>query len=101
MSDKLNCWEFKNCGREPGGLLAARYGVCPVARAYKYDGRNDGQAAGRACWLVPRRFEHANRRAQIPTIAACRDCAFFRRVQFELEANAADPTISAPFSINK
>lgn len=28
---KLNCWEFKKCGRETGGLKIKEMGVCPDA----------------------------------------------------------------------
>lgn len=28
---KLNCWEFKKCGREQGGILSAELGVCHAA----------------------------------------------------------------------
>lgn len=30
MGMKLNCWEFKKCGREPGGLKARERGACPA-----------------------------------------------------------------------
>jgi hypothetical protein len=50
---KLNCWEFKKCGREPGGAKAEELGVCPAAVEDKYQGVNKGKNSGRACWLVP------------------------------------------------
>ena len=31
MSNRLNCWEVKKCGREPGGKSVATLGVCPAA----------------------------------------------------------------------
>jgi hypothetical protein len=49
---KLNCWEFKKCGREPGGENSERLGVCPATTDKKYDGLHGGANAGRACWLV-------------------------------------------------
>jgi hypothetical protein len=48
----LNCWEFKKCGREPGGEKADELGVCPAAVDDKYEGFNRGEKCGRACWLV-------------------------------------------------
>jgi hypothetical protein len=27
---KQNCWEFKNCGRIPGGHSEKSLGICPV-----------------------------------------------------------------------
>lgn len=49
---KLNCWEFKKCGRESGGANAEKLGVCPSAIEDRTDGINNGQHAGRACWVV-------------------------------------------------
>ncbi len=49
---KLNCWEFKKCGREPGGENTSEHGVCPAAIEIRADKINDGENAGRACWAV-------------------------------------------------
>jgi len=46
------CWEYMNCGREPGGVNAAEQGVCPAATAETYDRVNRGKNAGRYCWRV-------------------------------------------------
>ncbi len=51
--DKLNCWEYKLCGRQPGGKNAEKLGVCPVTTAETFDGLHGGSNAGRACWAVP------------------------------------------------
>jgi predicted Ser/Thr protein kinase len=48
----MNCWEFKKCGREPGGRKAEELGVCPAAVESSYDGINFGENAGRICWAV-------------------------------------------------
>jgi len=50
-TEKINCWEFKKCGREPGGLKAD-LGVCPVSIEKGLDGEHGGKNAGRACWVV-------------------------------------------------
>jgi hypothetical protein len=47
-----NCWEFKECGREPGGQRARELGVCPAAIAPLAQGVNRGANGGRACWVV-------------------------------------------------
>ncbi len=39
----MNCWEFKRCGREAGGALADRLGVCP---AYPQAGHRCSRVAG-------------------------------------------------------
>ena len=48
-----NCWEAKNCGREPGGPKVADLGECPSARLPSFfNGKNGGVAAGRYCWKI-------------------------------------------------
>lgn len=47
---KVNCWEFKKCGREPGGSKASELGMCPAATESRLDGTNSGSNGGRACW---------------------------------------------------
>lgn len=48
----LNCWEFKGCGREPGGNKVAELGVCPAATLSSADGIHGGRNGGRACWGI-------------------------------------------------
>lgn len=49
---KLNCWEVKNCGRQPGGAKAGELGICPATVAQDYHGAHGGRNAGRSCWAV-------------------------------------------------
>jgi hypothetical protein len=49
---KLNCWEFKKCGREPGGANTAQLGICPAASEYRLNGINGGKNGGRDCWPI-------------------------------------------------
>lgn len=49
---KTNCWEFKKCGRQPGGPKAAELGVCPAASEIRVNGVNCGVNGGRCCWVV-------------------------------------------------
>ena len=49
---KQNCWEYKMCGREPGGLKVTLLGACPAAAESKLDGLHAGKNAGRACWAI-------------------------------------------------
>ncbi len=49
---KENCWEFKKCGRQPGGSRVHDLGVCPVTTHEKLSGVHGGYSAGRACWVV-------------------------------------------------
>jgi len=49
---KLNCWEHKKCGRQPGGHKVQELGVCPAATNTELHGAHGGTNAGRACWVV-------------------------------------------------
>ena len=49
---KINCWDFKKCGRESNGTKAAELGVCPAAIEKRLDGIHGGINAGRSCWAV-------------------------------------------------
>lgn len=49
---KKNCWEFKNCGRQPGGGREKELGICKAAMETRLDGVHGGKNAGRACWVV-------------------------------------------------
>lgn len=51
-SASLNCWEFKKCGREPGGAKTHELGICPATTFEKADGFLNGKNAGRACIFV-------------------------------------------------
>ncbi len=42
----MECWEFKKCGRIPGGGKEKEMGVCPAYRHH----------AGQACWVVAGTF---------------------------------------------
>ncbi len=49
---KLNCWEHKKCGRQPGGHKVADLGICPATVEQTLSGAHGGKNAGRACWVV-------------------------------------------------
>lgn len=49
---KQNCWEFKKCGREPGGKNVQELGVCNAATHPRLHGIHGGKNAGRACWVL-------------------------------------------------
>ena len=95
MTGKLNCWEFKNCGREKGGLLTEALGECPVPRAMKFDGHNDGKGAGRACWMVRDSACRLSNSQHSPSDPCC-DCEFYKRVVFEQEGDTRFRFTSAP-----
>ena len=49
---KTNCWEFKKCGREPGGSRINEFGVCLAAFEQSVSGVNNGKNGGRCCWAI-------------------------------------------------
>jgi len=78
-----NCWELKNCGREPGGRRAAR-GVCPAATATACDGVNRGTNGGRVCWAIAGTFCGGKTRGTFANKrVACMQCDVFTRVRDE------------------
>ena len=83
MSRKLNCWEYKDCGRERGGILSDTLGVCPVAMALECDGLNDGQAGGRVCWMIRRCPVTGIAFPNDERMSDCHNCTFYRRVAHE------------------
>lgn len=42
----MNCWEFKKCGRQPGGAKSKEFGVCPVVPDH---GRHCARMTGTLC----------------------------------------------------
>ncbi len=79
-----NCWEFKQCGREPGGLRANQLGVCPAAKENASSGMNRGKHAGRYCWRVAGTFCEGKLEGMFAAgLISCSHCDFYRLVQEE------------------
>ncbi len=81
---KLNCWEFKKCGRQPGGEHIQDLGVCPAPTEERLDGVHGGTNAGRSCWViagtlckgeVQGTFAHKYKN--------CENCDFYKKVKEE------------------
>ncbi len=86
-TERMNCWEYKKCGREPGGSRTAEMGVCPAALDDSFHNVNHGKNAGRICWAVAGTFCGG----EVPGSFAekeksCVKCDFFKCVQQEEEA---------------
>ncbi len=81
---KQNCWEFKNCGRQPGGHRALSDGVCPAATETRLDGVHGGRNAGRACWVVSGTFCRGEVQGEFAKkFVSCRICDFYVKVMRE------------------
>lgn len=80
MAARQNCWEYRGCGREPGGGCVDELGVCPAATEVRLDGVNGGKNGGRACWAVEDTLCYATLGAKF---TACLQCDFLLKVQDE------------------
>jgi hypothetical protein len=74
---KLNCWEFKQCGRGPSAK-----NQCAAATDGTFNGMHDGINSGRACWVT------AGSAGEGPvtgtfaiTLKSCLRCDFFKQVE--------------------
>jgi hypothetical protein len=84
---RLNCWELKKCGREPGGQHQ-ELGVCPAAIEKRLDGVHQGANAGRACWVVAGTFcDQQVQGSFAKKYATCEKCDFYSAVEREEEHN--------------
>jgi serine/threonine protein kinase len=78
---KLNCWEFKNCGREQNGRNVLELGICPAALDHSFDGTNRGINGGRICWAVAGTFCDGKQQGAFYTKRdSCIKCDFFQLV---------------------
>ncbi len=78
---KQNCWEFKKCGRHPGGEKVEELGVCPASVHEELDGSNDGKNGGRICWLLKATFCGAQVQGDFfAKLGNCLKCPFLKSV---------------------
>ncbi|MBF0563721.1 MAG: hypothetical protein HQK89_00605 [Nitrospirae bacterium] len=80
---KENCWQFKRCGREPGGHNVKSHDVCPAAANEKTDGVNNGDNGGRNCWTMAGSFSGKNTCTAYGNLISCMFCDFFKKVEKE------------------
>ncbi|TNF54446.1 hypothetical protein EP227_04245 [bacterium] len=79
---KPNCWEYKKCGREPGGVKTDELGICPSATNILADGLNEGKNGGRICWAIAGTFSNGEKQCTFAkTIPFCTVCDFYITVQ--------------------
>lgn len=78
---KLNCWEFKNCGRHEGGDKVAELGICPAYSESKLDGVHGGTNGGRACWILKNTLCGGNLQSNLAVkLGQCVACEFYKSV---------------------
>jgi len=78
---KTNCWQFRQCGRQPGGSNTKEMGICPASIEIGADGINGGESGGRACWAVAGTLCGGTVRCMRNTdVRDCTECDFYRLV---------------------
>ncbi len=83
---KLNCWEHKNCGRQPGGPRVKELGICPVTTNQDLSGAHGGKSAGRACWVIAGSLCGGKiQGSYAQKLSNCWRCDFMNRVKQEEE----------------
>lgn len=85
---KKNCWEIKECGREPGGSRSQELGVCPAASDSSVDGLNNGKNGGRICWAVAGTLCHGKVQGLFAkNEVSCLACEVFKQIKAEEKSN--------------
>ena len=83
---KINCWEHKKCGRQPGGPKAQELGICPVTTCQELHGAHGGKNAGRACWAIAGSLCGDNiQGTYAQKLTNCWRCDFMNAVKLEEE----------------
>ena len=90
-AQRLNCWEFMNCGMEPGGIFAATNGPCPVAEQAL---NKNGDPGGRPCWEIMPGSSRSIRHTCRFTRKSCHECPYYQRIQIEEQADRFEETIA-------
>ncbi len=81
---KLNCWEFKKCGRQPQGHNVDLLGLCPASLEERLDGTHDGVNAGRACWVIAGTLCGGEEQGTFAKkYESCKECDFYNKVREE------------------
>ena len=81
---KMNCWEFKKCGRQPGGEKVPELGVCIAAQDSRLNGVHGGYKGGRACWILKNTLCGGKVQSILATkLSNCLNCDFYKQVMAE------------------
>ena len=82
--EKQNCWEFKKCGRHPGGDKVGALGECPAPTESRTDGMNDGKNGGRSCWAISGTLCGGEKQGTFAQkLLNCSQCDFYKIVMQE------------------
>lgn len=88
VKTKMNCWEFKRCGRQPEGFHVHDLGVCPASLEQRLDDVHEGVNAGRACWVVAGTLCKGQLQGTFAQkFKNCKECDFYLKVREEEQMN--------------
>ena len=88
MSIKMNCWEVKKCGRQPGGAKTDELGIYPEATEAQCNGLNQGRNAGRICWAIAGTLCGGKVQGSYAhKLSNCMTCDFYKSVSQEERPN--------------
>jgi hypothetical protein len=80
---KINCWEFRKCGRGVDGT-EVKSDVCPAALSKEHNGKNGGLNGGRYCWKIKGTLCDIHTKSnKTDKILKCIACEFYKKVQEE------------------
>jgi len=83
---KINCWEFKKCGREPGGANVKELGICPATTERRANGIHGGKNGGRCCWAILATAcsgGNVKEKSFSEKLKACTQCEFYKATFME------------------
>ncbi len=81
---KLNCWQFKRCGRETGGNKVKELGTCPASTERALHEMHNGENSGRTCWVVSGTFCGGEVQGTFAKkFRSCEQCDFYNHVKQE------------------
>ena len=96
---KLNCWEFKKCGRYPGGIFVPDLGICPATQETRLNNVHGGINAGRICWIVTGTLCDAEIQGSFAKkYGNCNICDFYQTVKKEEFPNFQTAALMAKIS---
>lgn len=82
--EKVNCWEYKKCGRQIGGEKVMELGICPASTQKSTNGVNNGRFGGRCCWVIAGSFGSGTVQGTfVAKEGSCLKCEFPKLVRQE------------------
>ena len=88
---RVNCWEAKKCGCQPGSNRSSGLGICgicPASKETNAHGINGGTNGGRACWAIEHTLcGNSVQGSYRQKLNGCMQCDFYASVMIEEKEN--------------